>query len=160
VRWDDFAAACPQLAELAQARFGEDQLVLLGSLRRDGWPRISPVEPDITAGELLVGMIPGSLKARDLLRDPRCTLHSRPLDLTGRAGDIKLYAHAYDDPDPKLRRAYQEAIFTRTQWQPTEPYHCFRFDIRSAGLVRFHDQGREAWSWRAGQPMRTQVIGH
>ena len=52
MRWHEFAAQCPELAELAAARFGADQLVLLGTLRPDGSPRISAVEPDIAASEL------------------------------------------------------------------------------------------------------------
>jgi hypothetical protein len=155
VRWREFAVDCPELAELVTQRFAADQLVLLGTLRPDGSPRISAVEPDIAAGELMIGMIPESVKARDLLRDPRFTLHSWPPDNKGERGDIKLYGRAVDAPD---RSAYEEAIFARTGWRPTGPYHCFAFDLTSAGLVRFSEAGREVWSWRPGRPMRRRLI--
>ena len=51
-------------------------MVLLGTLRRDGSPRISPVEPYVARGQLMFGAMTWSGKANDLLRDPRCVLHS------------------------------------------------------------------------------------
>jgi hypothetical protein len=158
MRWNAFAAACPELAELAATRFGADQLVLLGTLRPDGTPRISAVEPDIAGGDLMIGMIPGSVKALDLLRDPRATVHSWPPDNKGERGDVKLYGRMVDVTDPDGKRAYQEAIFARTGWRPTEPYHCFALDVTSAGLVRFGEAGRDVWSWRPDTPLRKRLI--
>jgi pyridoxamine 5'-phosphate oxidase-like protein len=158
MRWCEFSRECPVLAELTAARFAADQLVLLGSLRPDGSPRISAVEPDIAAGELMVGMIPRSVKALDLRRDPRTTVHSWPPDKEGRRGDIKLYGRAVEVTEAALKRAYEEAIFARTGWRPTEPYPCFAFDLESAGMVRFSDAGREVWSWQAGQELRRRFI--
>jgi len=45
--WDAFEAACPELATLARERFAKDELVMLGTIRADGSPRISPCEVDI-----------------------------------------------------------------------------------------------------------------
>src|SRR6266516_3376752 len=158
MRWREFAEECPVLAELTAVRFAADELVLLGTLRSDGSARISAVEPDIAAGELMVGMIHRSVKALDLRRDPRATVHSWPPDKEGRRGDIKLYGRAVEAGDAAVKRAYEEAIFARTGWRPVEPYHCFVFDLESAGLVRFSDAGREVWSWQAGQPLRRRMI--
>lgn len=158
MRWREFAAECPELARLAAERFAADQLVLLGTLRPDGSPRISGVEPDIAAGDLMIGMIPHSVKALDLLRDPRMTVHSWPPDNKGERGDIKLYGRAVDITDPAGKRAYEEVIFARTAFRPTEPYHCFALDLTSAGMVRFSEGGREVWSWRPGGPMRRRSI--
>jgi hypothetical protein len=157
VRWHEFVADCPELAELAAQRFAADQLVLLGTLRSDGSPRISAVEADIAAGDLMIGMIPGSVKARDLLRDPRVTVHSWPPDNKGERGDIKLYGRAVLVDDDG-RRAYEEALFARTGWRPTGPYPCFALDLHSGGLVRFSDEGREVWSWRPGKPLHRKQI--
>ena len=56
---------------------------MLGTIRRDGSPRISPVEFLIFDGEICLGMIWLSYKAQDLQRDPRCmvmnTVHDREL---------------------------------------------------------------------------------
>ena len=48
----------------------------MATLRRDGSPRISGIEVEFTDGEVILGMMPGSLKARDLSREPRLALHS------------------------------------------------------------------------------------
>ena len=61
-------------------------LTLVGTLRHDGWPRISPVEALVWNGQLYLGMMWRSLKARDLLRDPRCVVHTVVTDPTGAEG--------------------------------------------------------------------------
>ena len=69
--WGKFKSHSPELAALGEERFESTGLVLLGTLRKDGWPRISPVEPLIADGHLYLGMMWQSRKALDLLRDPR-----------------------------------------------------------------------------------------
>ena len=49
---------------------------MLGTLRKDGAPRSSPVEVIFTEGQLYLGMMLRSKKALVLLRDSRCTIHS------------------------------------------------------------------------------------
>lgn len=51
-------------------------VALLGTLRLDGSPRISPIEPYLADGQLLIGAMAWSQKAADLRRDPRHVLHS------------------------------------------------------------------------------------
>ena len=92
MRWHEFAAAAPELATLGEQRFESSGLCLVGTLRRDGSPRISPVEPYVAAGHLFLGMMPNSRKALDLLRDPRVVVHSVTCDREGTDGDFKLYA--------------------------------------------------------------------
>jgi hypothetical protein len=65
VNWQAFAAAAPELAHLGGRRLAASRLVLLGTLRADGSPRISPVEPYEVDGELLLGMMWQSRKALD-----------------------------------------------------------------------------------------------
>jgi hypothetical protein len=43
--WDEFESSCPELAQIARKRLPEDELVVMGTPRKDGAPRISPVEP-------------------------------------------------------------------------------------------------------------------
>ena len=74
--WEEFKRADPELAALGEERIEATGLVLLGTLRKNGFPRISPVEPLLTMGRLYLGMMWQSRKALDLLRDPRCTVHS------------------------------------------------------------------------------------
>ena len=76
MNWTQFKESAPDLAKLAEERFQRHGLVLVGTLRRNGWPRISPVEPLIVEGVLYLGMTWRSQKALDLLRDPRITVQT------------------------------------------------------------------------------------
>lgn len=42
MRWDAFEQSCPEIAGPARERFAKDQVVLVGTIRKDGSPRISP----------------------------------------------------------------------------------------------------------------------
>jgi len=50
--WAEFRRGDPGLASVAEVRMAKDGLVLVGTLRANGWPRISPVEPLIVGDEL------------------------------------------------------------------------------------------------------------
>jgi pyridoxamine 5'-phosphate oxidase-like protein len=91
MNWSAFEAAAPALAGAAKARFGATHVALLGTLRPDGSPRISPIEPYFTGGELLLGAMARSAKARDLVRDPRCVLHNSISDPNAGEPEFKLY---------------------------------------------------------------------
>lgn len=147
MRWDEFTAACPDLAGLASDRFTRDELALLGTIRRDGRPRISPCEVDFAAGRLLFGMMWQSPKARDLLRDPRLTVHSVPRDQMNADGDVKLYGIAVDEQDPAVRGGFCRAIRARIDWEPTEPYHLFSFNVAEGAFMRFTENEKETWRW-------------
>src|ERR671934_2897005 len=103
MRWDEFAAESPGLAALGEERLRARELCLVGTLRRNGFPRISPVEPEFVDGELMLGMMWRSPKALDLVRDPRCVVHSVVSDRQGTEGDFKLYARAVDVQDASRR---------------------------------------------------------
>lgn len=138
MRWQDFAEACPEIANEAEARFRGRELCMVGTLRADGAPRISPCELDFAEGHLILGMMWRSRKALDLLRDSRCVLHSCTTDRMGTEGDAKIYGRAIDVQDPDLRRAYRDAVKARLDWAPAEPeFHAFAIDVESAGFITF-----------------------
>ena len=94
--WQELEAAAPQIAQLGRQRLDVTRVALLGTLRKDGSPRISPVEPYLTQGELLIGAMAQSDKTRDLLRDPRCVLHSAITGPDTGDPELKLYGHAVE----------------------------------------------------------------
>jgi hypothetical protein len=160
MRWDEFAALCPELAQLGEERLRTRELCLVGTLRRNGWPRISPVEPDFAVGELMLGMMWRSPKAFDLLRDPRLVVHSVVSSRMGTDGDFKLYGRAVDVHEPERREAYRAAIKARLDWAPDEPhYHLFAVDIESAGFVIFGDE-RYGLAWDPERGLRRWVLAH
>jgi hypothetical protein len=158
MRWDAFAAAAPELAGLGEKRLRAKELCLVGTLRKNGWPRISPVEPEFVDGELLLGMMWQSPKALDLLRDPRIVVHSVVSERSGKEGDFKLYGRVADVQDPDRRAAYRAAIKARIDWEPPEPnYHLFAIDIDSAGFVTFADP-RYGLAWNPQDGLRRWTL--
>ena len=71
-------------------------LAYLGTLRADGRPRLGPVEAHLLQGRLLVGVMPRSLRARDLARDPRCTLQSAVAGADSAEPELKLYCRVVE----------------------------------------------------------------
>jgi hypothetical protein len=147
--WAEFRDADPELAGLAKERFDLDGLVAVGSIRHNGWPRISPVEPLIFADELYLGMMWESRKANDLLRDPRCVVHSTVHDKSGTAGDIKIYGRAVEVVHPEECRRYCEALQERIGWHPEGDFHLFAVDITEVGYFAVVEDGHETRVWVA-----------
>jgi hypothetical protein len=131
MHWDQFTPVCPEFAELARSRFEEDEVVLLGTIRKDGRPRISPCEIDFAAG-LLLGMTWQSPMVRDLMRDARLTVHSAPQGRMNPAGDVKLYGRALHHPDAGVHAEFCRAIRARNDREPAEPYHLFSLRVSEA----------------------------
>src|SRR5262249_51486943 len=92
--WTEVTAAAPEIAALTQERIEATGLGLLATLRRDGFPRLSGIEPSFADGEVWLGMMPRSLKALDLLRDPRMSLHNATVDKDVKEGDVKITGRA------------------------------------------------------------------
>ncbi len=88
--WRTLEAEAPELAALARERLVRG-FVLLGTIRSDGSPRISPVETVFVGGELVLATMRRSGKARDLRHDRRVVLHSPVLDSDGGEPELKLY---------------------------------------------------------------------
>lgn len=80
VRWVAFEQQEPELAAQVWQRFAVRKHCTLATLRRDGSPRISGTEVELSDGDLWTGSMPGAVKARDLQRDPRLGLHSPTVD--------------------------------------------------------------------------------
>ena len=67
-----------ELAERAVAILTSTTNAVLATIRADGSPRVSGIDPFIVDGELCIGSMDGARKAQDLARDPRMALHSIP----------------------------------------------------------------------------------
>jgi hypothetical protein len=153
VRWDEFAAAVPELAGLGEQRLRSRELCMIGTLRKNGWPRISPVEPEFVEGELMLGVMWRSPKALDLLRDSRVVVHSTLTDRHDLSGDFKVYGRALPVEDGERLGAHRAAIKARIDWEPPEPYHVFAVDIGSAAFLTFAEP-RFGLVWEAGGELR------
>jgi hypothetical protein len=149
--WSDFATGAPELAAFGEERLRDTGILILGTNRADGWPRISPCEAYIVDGDLMLGMMWRSKKALDLLRDPRITLATPQTAHDAPFGDLKLYGTAAEVKDRERKRALEDAQEAKINWRPTEPYHAFAVDIQRAGFISFgKDRRMLRWSAAAG----------
>jgi hypothetical protein len=138
MQWRELERQQPRLAATARARLLEPGVLLVVTLRRDGTPRLSPVEPFILDGGLLLSMMWGSHKARDLQRDGRVLVHSIVTGREGSEGELKLRGHAVDEPDPGLQEAYADAVAEGLGWRPeVGRFHLFEVDIEHVAFVRY-----------------------
>ena len=111
--------------------WNSSHIAMLATLRRDGSPRVSPIGPYLVLGHLLFGVM-RSKKVHDLLRDPRCTLHSSVCDINGTEGEFKLYGRAVLVEDPQIRDGDYPAWWRS---HPPAACHVFSMDIDSAAFV-------------------------
>jgi hypothetical protein len=141
MNWNGFAASAPVLAAEGRERSG---LVMLGSLRRDGSPRVTPIEFFVFDGDFTLSGMWRSVKLLDLLRDPRCMVHSTTSNKDGVEGDFKLAGRAVAEDDPGYRGRWGAALLAATGWRPDGPFHLFRVDIESAAFLLFGDESPAA----------------
>ncbi len=154
MNWQDFKGTDPELAALGEDLFEQTGLVLIGTIRKNGFPRISPVEPLIFKGQLYLGMMWQSVKALDLLRDPRCTVHNTVCNRDGTEGEFKVYGRAVDVTDAEERRLYGEALYEKIGFNPDDTnadseYHLFSIDIQEASYAIIKEEQWERKMWKA-----------
>jgi hypothetical protein len=131
--WRDMEVGAPHIARLGMARLDATRVAMLGTVRHDGSPRISPVEPYLANGCLLVGAMAWSAKAADLCRDPRYVLHSAVTGPDSGEGELKLHGRAAR-ASPALRR---EAAAGWWSGQPAEQAVVFVLGIDRAVFVEW-----------------------
>ncbi|MFD4348620.1 pyridoxamine 5'-phosphate oxidase family protein [Streptomyces coelicoflavus] len=151
VNWAGFAAAEPALADTVEARFGAYTHHVLATLRKDGSPRTTGLEVRFLSGELWLGMMPGSLKALDLRRDPRFALQANPGDGTGMGGgDVRIAGRAVEVDDPETKSGYVKEV------EPPEPFHLFRTELTEVVRTSVEDDTYLVVEiWQPGKPLRT-----
>jgi hypothetical protein len=140
VHWFEFATRERRLAELGREKLGAGGVVLVGTLRADGAPRISPVEPLFWQGDLWLSMLWGSYKAADLVRDPRLLVHNIITSRDGSAGEYKVRGRAVAEDDEKTRAGYAAAMREQAGWEPDPgAFHLFWVDVAEVTFIRYED---------------------
>jgi Pyridoxamine 5'-phosphate oxidase len=153
-RWAEVEAAAPELAVAAQASFDAHQHKVLATVRRDGSPRLSGVEATFWDGELWLGMMPGSVKARDLQRDPRYALHSAPADPEMAGGDAKVAGLAREVTDAPTIASFVHRFDEERGHEPPQPFHLFRGDVTEVVHTTVRGDHLVVESWREGAGSR------
>ncbi|MFI5044887.1 MAG: pyridoxamine 5'-phosphate oxidase family protein [Acidimicrobiales bacterium] len=134
--WAEFSTDAPDLAQRVGARFTFTKHHVMATLRRDGSPRVSGTEVDVSGREMYLGSMPGAAKALDLLADPRVAIHSNPGEPTMDGGDAKVSGRAIEVTDPE-----EIASFADEAGPPPGPFHLFRVDLGSVTLTSLHPDG-------------------
>ncbi|CAM5426086.1 pyridoxamine 5'-phosphate oxidase family protein [Streptomyces pilosus] len=151
--WAAFTAAEPELARTVEQRFAAYTHHVLATLRRDGSPRTTGLEVRFSDGELWLGMMPDSLKALDLRRDPRFALQANPGEDTGMGGgDVRIGGRAVEIAagDAETRARYAEEA------EPPEQFHLFRTELTEVVRTSVEDEKYLVVQvWKPGEPVRT-----
>jgi hypothetical protein len=155
--WTELTAHAPRITTIFTRRHAATgHLCLLATLRKDGFPRISPIEPKIFEGELLLIGMPDTTKFYDLGRDPRFCLHTATVDTHVADGDAKLWGVVHNVPDPDLHQRFAEHLFTQTGFdlRGQKFDHFYAADITAASAVEVIDDHMDVTIWKPGEPER------
>jgi general stress protein 26 len=155
--WREFTEAAPAIATIfARRHAATGNLCLLATLRSDGFPRISPLEPRMFEGQLWLAGMPNTTKFRDLERDPRFCLHTATVDTHVSDGDAKLWGTVSDVQDKALHQRFATDLYEQTGFdlRGEEFDHFYAADITSASAVEVGDGHMDVTIWKAGAPER------
>jgi hypothetical protein len=150
----------PDLADRVRAILSSTTNAVLGTIRRDGSPRLSGADPYFHDGQLRIWSMPRARKGQDLRRDPRVALHSIPWDsrqLRDGAADVgaadaKVSGTAVlaDVGDLTAFRTWLKA---ERGFEPQEDWDLFTIDIDTLTVISV-DGGQlvvDRWSRTGGR---------
>lgn len=154
VTFSEFQSEAPHIAEIFVRRHSAaGNLCLLGTLRSDGYPRISPLEPRIVAGQLAIVGMPGTTKFADLGRDPRFNLHTATVDTQVSDGDAKLWGKAVNLQDRELHERFGRELFEESGFdvrgEHFDPFYVA--DITGASALEVVDNQLRITIWKPGE---------
>lgn len=157
--YDELSIAAPTIAGFLRQRIATTGLSFVATTRRDGWPRVSPMEVSIHGGRLYVGSMPNAVKARDMQRDARCCVITSLADKDDLAGEAKVFCRAREVVEAT------EWASVRALWKETNELdigdpggsHIFELDIVGASWQRVEGDTWRTTSWVAGGVVRERV---
>ena len=134
--WREIEADGPDFAARARARFDAYKHKRWRRCGRTGSPRISGIEVQFKDGQVELGMMPGSLKAKDLQRDPRVALHSGTEDPREEPNEVV---------DAKLSGLANEILGS--------DHHLFQVDVKEAVVISLGEPADHLVieTWREGK---------
>lgn len=152
--WAEFEAEAPELAQQCRDLIERFGYMLAGTIRRDGTPRISPVETHFVQGHLVVAMERATLKARDVLRDPRLVLNAPITDPDDPGAELKLRGRAVPVDAGELRDVAADTIESASGWRPPADWHVFSIDVEDAAYIAWHKGEMKMDRWTPGHSVQ------
>ncbi|MFI6865947.1 pyridoxamine 5'-phosphate oxidase family protein [Nocardia sp. NPDC050406] len=158
--WTEFDAAAPRTSTVFRRRHAATgNLCMLATLRSDGFPRISPMEPRFFEDRLWIAGMPDTTKFKDLARDPRFCLHTATVDTMVGDGDAKLWGVVRDVQDEELHQRFAEDLFEQTGFdlrgRVFKPFYMA--ELTGASAVESVNDRLEVTVWKPGQPERVVI---
>lgn len=155
----EFEAAAPTIAVPIREKLEATGLTFLATVRKDGSPRISPVEVQFLDGNLYFGSMPGAQKARDLDRDPRCALITPLADKKDVGGEGKLFAESrlltdVAEAERVLRSSAEDNDIDPESLLGSPVYEVL---IKGAAWQYLENDAWTTRSWQEGHPARTRA---
>jgi hypothetical protein len=136
MRWADFELRHAELGKLIQSKLIEPGVVLVGTTRSDGTPRVSPVNPHVWDGDLCLSLAAMTRKAADVRRDARILVHNAVTRVDGADGELKLRATAVPETDTRALEDFAAAVKARTGWAPPPgTFNLYRLDIADVTFI-------------------------
>ena len=130
--WGEFERAAPEMADFGARRMAE-RVMYIGTVRRDGYPRVHPFTPFVSGGRLFAYMEPTSPKGHDLDRDGRYTAHSLVKDMNGTDGEFSITGRARLAED----KATRDVAAKGCPYKPADRYVLFEFFIEGCFTTHY-----------------------
>jgi hypothetical protein len=141
--WKEFEETAPEMARFGARRMSE-RVMYIGTVRRDGYPRVHPFTPFVSSGHLFAFMEPTSPKAHDLQRDGRYAIHSLVKDWNGTDGEFSISGRARLVEDQETR-----AVAARgCPYTPADRYVCFEFSVEECLTNHYVDGKPQFARWK------------
>jgi hypothetical protein len=141
--WEQFEKAAPEMARFGAQRMSE-RVMYLGTVRKDGYPRVHPFTPFVSSGHLYAFMEPSSPKGHDIERDGRYVIHSLVKDMNGTDGEFTVTGRARPVSDSSTRK---EAV-KGCPYTPADRYVLFEFYVEEC-LTNHYANGEPQFSrWK------------
>ena len=146
--WDTIVMAAPELAAMVQARFLGHPHHILGTIEKNGSPRLSGINVMWDEGVVWFGCMPDSRKVVDIGRDPRIALHSAPLSEELEGGDARISGRA-------LPLDHVQVL----AWRPDTPSDgmFFQVDIEKVHLVEVQGKDLRVSMWDTAGGLRIVI---
>lgn len=120
----------------------------LGTVRRSGAPRVSPVTPIFAGPGLFLYMESTSPKARDIRERRLFSLHNGVPDDAGSGGEFNIEGRGVAVDDPDMWAFVAEA----SSYTPLDRYVLFEFHVREARCHGYGDVSLPSTrQWLLGQ---------
>jgi hypothetical protein len=163
----DVEHAVPDLADRVRAVLSSTTNAVLGTIRRDGSPRLSGADAYFHDGQLRIWSMPQARKGEDLRRDPRLAVHSIPWDsrrLRDGAADVgaadaKVDGRAVQVTDAGEQTSFREWLQAERGAQPPDDWDLFNIDVDAVTAVFVDDGQLVIDRWSTGEGRRTTRRG-